>query len=106
MKRIYLAGPMTGYPDLNFPLFHAEAARLRALGYEVANPAELCNDIQGDWDACMRRDLAALLTCDGIAMLPHWHDSRGACLEYRLACDLGMEATMAAHITEPIEVPA
>ena len=29
--RIYVAGPMTGYPDLNFPAFHAETARLRAL---------------------------------------------------------------------------
>jgi hypothetical protein len=41
MKKIYLSGPMTGLPDLNFPAFHAEAARLRALGYDVINPAEL-----------------------------------------------------------------
>ena len=27
--RIYVAGPMTGYPDLNFPAFHAAAAALR-----------------------------------------------------------------------------
>ena len=31
MKRIYISGPMTGRIDLNFPAFHAEAARLRAL---------------------------------------------------------------------------
>ncbi|MCY1527250.1 hypothetical protein D9M68_623110 [compost metagenome] len=40
MKRIYLAGPMTGLPEFNYPAFHAEAARLRALGYQVENPAE------------------------------------------------------------------
>ncbi|RCI66099.1 DUF4406 domain-containing protein, partial [Pseudomonas aeruginosa] len=28
IKRIYLAGPMTGLPEHNFPAFHAEAARL------------------------------------------------------------------------------
>ena len=40
MKRIYLSGPMSGLPELNFPAFHAEAARLRALGFEVVNPAD------------------------------------------------------------------
>lgn len=27
--RTYLAGPMSGYPELNFPLFHAEANTLQ-----------------------------------------------------------------------------
>ncbi|MCI4427735.1 MAG: recombinase RecT [Burkholderiales bacterium] len=35
MKRIYISGPMTGLPELNFPAFNAEAARLRALGFEA-----------------------------------------------------------------------
>lgn len=42
--KIYLAGPMTGIKDLNFPRFHGEAARLRALGHQVINPAELNAD--------------------------------------------------------------
>ena len=42
--KIYIAGPMTGLPELNFPAFHAEAARLRAFGYEVINPAEINPD--------------------------------------------------------------
>ena len=40
-QTIYIAGPMTGLPDLNFPTFHTEAARLRSLGHEVINPAEI-----------------------------------------------------------------
>ena len=36
MKRIYLSGPMSSLPELNFPAFHAEAARLRALGFHPA----------------------------------------------------------------------
>lgn len=46
-KTTYLAGPMTGLPDLNFPTFHARAAELRALGHEVVNPAELAGDDEG-----------------------------------------------------------
>jgi hypothetical protein len=90
MKRIYIAGPMTGKPDLNFPLFHREAARLRAEGWHVENPAELCKDIAGQWNACMRRDLAALLKCEAILMLPGWEWSRGASLEHYIAQRLEM----------------
>jgi hypothetical protein len=32
MKRIYIAGPMTGLPEFNYPAFNAEAQRLRGLG--------------------------------------------------------------------------
>ena len=37
--RIYIAGPMTGLPDSNYPAFHAAEARLQALGHEPHNPA-------------------------------------------------------------------
>ncbi len=42
-KRIYLAGPMTGLPDYNFPAFMKAAAYLRSQGAIVFNPAE--NDL-------------------------------------------------------------
>ena len=37
---VYLSGPMTGLPDLNFPAFHAAADKLRSQGVQVVNPAE------------------------------------------------------------------
>lgn len=40
LGRIYLAGPMAGYPDRNYPAFHNAARMLRSLGFEVYNPAE------------------------------------------------------------------
>jgi hypothetical protein len=40
MKSIYIAGPMTGYPNFNFQAFHDAAAKWKALGWKVWNPAE------------------------------------------------------------------
>ena len=57
MARIYVAGPMTGIQDLNFPAFHAQAAQLRADGHQVVNPAELNPDPNAQWADCMKRDL-------------------------------------------------
>lgn len=91
--RLYLAGPMTGIPLLNFPAFHAAAARLRGLGFQVVNPAEINADPTEGWASCMRKDIAQLVTCDGVALLPGWRRSRGARLERRLALVLGMSVT-------------
>jgi hypothetical protein len=79
--KLYIAGPMTGLPDLNFPVFHRAAALLRAAGHTVANPAEINPDPGAQWQACMFRDLEELDTCDGILMLPGWENSPGAQIE-------------------------
>ena len=34
---IYISGPITGLPDLNYPAFHAAAAELRALGWTLTS---------------------------------------------------------------------
>lgn len=90
MKRIYIAGPMSGLAELNFPAFHAEAAKLRALGFDVVNPAEINADPSMGWVECMRRDIAELVTCDAVRLLPGWENSRGAKVEAGLALDLEM----------------
>ncbi|WP_417219007.1 DUF4406 domain-containing protein [Achromobacter spanius] len=88
--KTYLAGPMTGHLDLNFPLFHAEAKRLRATGHDVVNPAEINVDPTKGWEDCMRVDIAELMKCEAIAMLPGWQQSRGASLEHHIATELGL----------------
>jgi hypothetical protein len=100
--KIYVAGPMTGIPEFNFPLFNAETARLRALGYEVVNPAEVNPDTTMCWAECMKRDIPALLTCDGVALLPGWHSSRGALLERHIADALGLTVMAASDIVEQV----
>lgn len=87
--KLYLSGPMTGLPDLNYPAFNAEAARLRSLGYDVVNPAEL-NAPDTPYHQCMETDIRALLDCDAIAFLPKWEHSKGACLEGQIALTIGM----------------
>lgn len=96
--RLYLAGPMTGLPELNFPAFHAEAARLRAMGHDVVNPAEVNPDPGAAWADCMRADIRELCTCDGVALLPGWEKSRGATLEHHIAVALGMPTFCAATV--------
>jgi hypothetical protein len=92
MRRIYLAGPMTGIPDFNYPAFHAEAARLRQLGYHVENPAEGNVPPCGTWVGYMRNAIQQLMTCEAVALLPNWQKSRGALIEHGLAVNLGLPA--------------
>lgn len=89
--RVYISGPMSGLPDLNFPAFNAAAERLRALGIDAINPAEINPESEMTWAACMRADIKALCDCDALALLPGWEDSRGAHLELHLAHRLEMK---------------
>ncbi len=101
MKRVYLSGPMTGCPDLNFPAFNAEAARLRGLGFDVVNPVDVNVDPSASWHECLRNDLAALLTCDAIALLPGWERSKGAQLELHVAHRIDMEIVTVDRLGAP-----
>lgn len=96
--RVYISGPMSGLPELNFPAFHAAAAALRAKGLEVVNPAEINPDAGMSWEQCMRADIKALCDCDALAMLPGWERSKGAHLEVHVAHRLGMQILPVADL--------
>lgn len=98
--RIYVAGRMSGLPHLNFPAFHAAAAKLRAEGHDVVNPAEINADPAAGWITCMRADIRELVTCDAIYLLLGWELSRGARLEEHIARSLGFK------VLQEEEVPA
>lgn len=104
-SKLYVAGPMTGKEDWNFPLFFAVSDALRAMGYEPNNPAENdgpdvvtavahANEMHRrgthSWADYMKRDVIRLVSCDGLVVLPGWQSSRGAKLEVGLARDLEM----------------
>lgn len=99
-RRIYLAGPMSGLPDSNYPAFHAEAARLRELGYHVENPAESPKPVPETWENYMRLGLAQMLTCEALVLLPGFLDSKGAMLELSVATKLCMPSRMAWEVDE------
>lgn len=110
--KIYLAGPMRGIPEFNFPAFHGAAAKLRAQGHIVFNPAE--RDIErtgvdiskgnatGDNDLAttqhgfnlreaLKDDLEFIcLEADAVALLPGWENSKGAHAERATALALGL----------------
>ncbi|WNN93984.1 nucleoside deoxyribosyltransferase [Arthrobacter phage Nitro] len=102
--RLYLAGPMTGYPRWNFDSFERGASVLRSSGFEVISPAEA--DLAEGFDpdapahhftrehllAALRRDAEMVLASDGVALLDGWRHSKGALAERALARAAGLPA--------------
>lgn len=107
MTKLYLAGPMRGIAEFNFPAFDAAAGDLRAVGHEVFNPAD--NDRDSGFDGKgwtgdenlvergfdMRKALGEdtawiAANADGLAILPGWEVSSGARAEVALAHALGL----------------
>jgi hypothetical protein len=98
--RIYIAGPMRGIENYNFPAFDAAAKRLRAAGHDPVNPADLDRAIgvnettvplpEGFLRGAMKRDLGEICDCDAIAVLPGWEKSAGTVVELALAKLLGL----------------
>ena len=88
--RLYIAGPMSGLPEYNYPAFHTAEADLRAAGHDVLNPAK--NPECDSWEGYMRAAIRQVIRADAVAFLPGSHNSRGARLELTIADALGMEA--------------
>ena len=101
-KVVYLAGPMRGYEQWNFPAFDLNRDYLIEHGFTVISPADLDRNVgfdsldsnsvftEADFQNAMRRDYDALLKCDSIAFLNGWEKSRGANLEHQFAEKLGL----------------
>ena len=99
--RVYISGPMTGYPEYNHPAFHAAEADLTALGYDVLNPARHPVASGMTWADYLRADLADVILADAVALLPGWEASRGARLEVHVAHALGMSTLPIAQFSRP-----
>lgn len=80
---VYIAGKMTGLPDLGRPKFQAAAKKLRDDGFVVLNPTELPDGMPGD--RYMPICLAMVCAADAVYLLSGWRESPGATLERNYA---------------------
>ena len=91
MAKIYIAGPMTGYVDFNFPAFHAAATTVRQLGHDPLNPATSFAGRQDlEYADYIREALRMVLLADAMLVLEGWWESKGALLEIHTALVLGL----------------
>jgi hypothetical protein len=94
----YIAGPMRGIEDWNYPQFREAQALLESFGWKVFSPVER-DEVLG-WDdeypnarplwEYMRMDLADVTRSDAVFFLPGWEKSEGAQLEFEVAQRLGV----------------
>lgn len=108
MTTLYIAGPMSGLPEFNYPAFE-DAERTLDPHFDVLSPHRIDFD-QGTtpgehpWVWYMRHALRLLLDADGVALLPGWQDSRGAKIEHDLAVELGMPVRYVDHWVDHIQL--
>ncbi len=89
--RLYIAGPMTGIKDFNFPEFHRVTKLMREAGYDGLNPAEKdCGSTNKSWEFYMKLSIKELMGCEGLCTLDGCANSKGANLEIYLANTLNM----------------
>ena len=107
---IYIAGPMRGIEDFNFPAFDRQEELLKKQGWVVINPAELDRqhgspesgpmvyDPTTDYEDrefmrdALKRDLTVIAKdCTAIYCMSGFENSRGAKAEYHLAKAIGID---------------
>ena len=94
----YIAGPMRGYPENNYPAFMEAKRKLEQSNTccEIINPAELdkmLGVIESNIDSMTTEEIRRILTadfkhlmkCDYIYMLRNWEMSPGARAEHAIA---------------------
>lgn len=93
---IYIAGPIANTDDFVYR-FGVARGEVGLMGYQPVCPIELNgvdeNSRKEDAEnrlAYLRKDIAALINCDGIYLLRGWENSRGARLEKLIADGLDL----------------
>jgi len=97
--KLYVSGPMDGYPDKNLEVFEFACKALQFLGHETVSPHDIGLDTNDAYSQnfmepkthdYLRADLRAMLECEGIVLLPGWSQSKGAIQELNAAVASGL----------------
>lgn len=106
--RIFLSGPMRGYPALNHAAFHGYAEWLRSYGFQVISPADHDHEIgihpedegfDANGDVFGTETTSTLMAwcltkvlreATMVALLPGWEHSKGALAEIAVAKSVGI----------------
>lgn len=107
---IYIAGPMRGIPEFNFPAFDTAKEKLESEGWVVVSPADMDRTIFGFEglgttgneeipQELLRQiatsDITALSICDAIYLLEGWSASKGVVAELAFAKWLELDVLFA-----------
>lgn len=99
-RKIYIAGPMRGYPQYNYPAFNAADEWLTLQGWEVKSPAKISETFGTPsaidanpylLERLMRYEIEVLKKCNAIYLLRGWERSVGAKAELAVALREGLE---------------
>lgn len=100
--RVYIAGPIAGYPNGNREAFRKASEQLSKMGYEPINPHDVgclpsphvCRGEPAtdghNYGCYMIPDLKALLDCESYTLLEGWELSKGATVEESVARICGL----------------
>lgn len=118
---VYIAGPMRGLADYNFPAFYQAEAMLDLWGFKVHNPARMdiraakagfnratqtvIPDTTFKIEEVLRRDFDAIKQCDAVIVLPGWEKSSGAQRELAFAQSIGIPV-FKFDVASPLDIEA
>jgi hypothetical protein len=102
-KIVYLSGRITGIESEANILFNKAEKELSSKGYKVVNPMLISHDHDKSWESYMKACIKSLCDCSAIYMLSNWQKSRGAKIEWQLACDLGLKVIFEDNSTSELE---
>ena len=98
-KKVFLSGPMTGYPGYNFQRFNLAEKQLADSGIECVNPVHICKKYKEEhvlankaiFDKMIAEEQEAERGCDAILLLDGWQMSKGVRLELKIALEMDMQ---------------